>query len=122
MLLAPPVEAVIAAQLLTVIINFAEHANAVLPESWERRLRALIVTPQIHRIHHSDVHANEQSNFGELFPWWDRMFGTFRGKPEGGTLTVGLRGYQDERSMGFVSPRLVRAALRKAVTSDKASS
>lgn len=101
LLLAPPVEGVVAAQVLTCAINFIEHANANWPKPLERFLKGWLVTPRMHRIHHSEQVRDQQSNFGELLPWWDRCFGTYRAEPVEGTLVVGLRGYQEERSMVF---------------------
>jgi sterol desaturase/sphingolipid hydroxylase (fatty acid hydroxylase superfamily) len=101
LLLAPPVQGVIAAQLLPCTINFIQHANANLPSSWERGLQRWFVTPRMHRIHHSERIADQQSNFGDLFPWWDRWVGTYRAEAAEAKLVVGLRGYQNEQSVGL---------------------
>lgn len=98
---APPPAAVFAGGLLAVTASFFEHANASLPRWLESGLRRCIVTPDLHRIHHSERMEEQWKNLGELFPWWDRMFGTYRDQPEGGAdgLVVGLRGYQSRRSL-----------------------
>jgi sterol desaturase/sphingolipid hydroxylase (fatty acid hydroxylase superfamily) len=95
--LGVPVSAVVATQVLVCASNFFQHANANLPEPWERYLGQWLVTPHFHRVHHSDQISDQQNNFGELFPWWDRGLGTYRKKATG--EGVGLRGYQDESSM-----------------------
>jgi sterol desaturase/sphingolipid hydroxylase (fatty acid hydroxylase superfamily) len=59
-----------------------EHANVRLPERLDRLLRYLIVTPNMHRIHHSSVPAETDSNYSDLFPLWDRLFGSYRAHPE----------------------------------------
>jgi len=100
LLLAPPPSAVLTASLLASVFSFFEHANASLPGWWEKRLRLWIVTPDVHRIHHFERTWEQMTNYGEIFPWWDQLFGTFTAQPEG-KLIVGLRGYQDARSMGL---------------------
>jgi sterol desaturase/sphingolipid hydroxylase (fatty acid hydroxylase superfamily) len=95
---APPA-AVLTATVLAAAINFAEHANANLPPTWERALAPWLVTSRMHRIHHSTQLRHQQTNFGELFPWWDRMAGTYLRTEE--RLDVGLPGYQDARSVGL---------------------
>jgi sterol desaturase/sphingolipid hydroxylase (fatty acid hydroxylase superfamily) len=68
------------------------HSNLRLPLGLDRILRLLVVTPDMHRVHHS-VHAREtNSNFGFNFPWWDRLLGTYRPQPADGheEMTVGL--------------------------------
>jgi sterol desaturase/sphingolipid hydroxylase (fatty acid hydroxylase superfamily) len=100
LLFALPAEGVIVAQVVSVATNFFEHANADLPSSWERALRGCLVAPRIHRIHHSDAFGDQQTNFGEAFVWWDRMFRTYREEASAGKVfAVGLRGYQDSRSV-----------------------
>jgi sterol desaturase/sphingolipid hydroxylase (fatty acid hydroxylase superfamily) len=54
------------------------HANASLPPRWERWIRFAIVTPDMHRIHHSRHIAEANRNFGFCVPWWDRVFGSYR--------------------------------------------
>jgi sterol desaturase/sphingolipid hydroxylase (fatty acid hydroxylase superfamily) len=95
--LAPPVGAVFAAVLLSVTVNFLEHANAKLPSPWECGLRLFLITPALHRIHHSDKFEDQQRNFGETFPWWDRLFGTYApDSVSGARAKVGLPGYGQE--------------------------
>jgi sterol desaturase/sphingolipid hydroxylase (fatty acid hydroxylase superfamily) len=95
--LAPPVGAVFLAVMISVAVNFLEHANAELPEPWERRLRLFLITPALHRVHHSDRFEDQQRNFGETFPWWDRLFGTFAADSlNGAKARVGLPGYRGE--------------------------
>ena len=101
-LLSPPLAGVVASEVLAAGINFVEHANAAFPAAWERRLRLWIVTPSLHRIHHSEHIADQHTNLGTLFPWWDRILGTYTEKSTaGGEFAVGLPGYQNAESMGF---------------------
>ncbi len=101
LLLAPPPAAVLFAKLAGVASNFFEHANASTPAWAERILRAGIVTPDLHRIHHSQGIVEQNRNFGEIFTCWDRLFGTYKGQTAGGdkALVIGVSGYQDPRSL-----------------------
>lgn len=80
---APPA-AVFISQLLTVAVGFVEHANVRMPRWMDRALRVMFVTPDMHRIHHSqDIHEGE-SNFANMFSFWDRLFGTYVDQPAAG--------------------------------------
>jgi sterol desaturase/sphingolipid hydroxylase (fatty acid hydroxylase superfamily) len=68
----------VAYELLDVFVTVVSHANVSLPSSIERRLRYLLVTPDLHRIHHSARPEETDSNFSAVFPVWDIVFGTFR--------------------------------------------
>jgi sterol desaturase/sphingolipid hydroxylase (fatty acid hydroxylase superfamily) len=75
------------------------HGNVRLPAWIDRVLRLLLVTPEMHRVHHS-VHAEEtNSNFGFNLPWWDYLCGTYRAQPRDGHegMTIGLSQFRDER-------------------------
>ncbi len=101
--LAPPVAAVLAVELLTCLESSFSHANVILPRRIETTLRAVIVTPDMHRIHHS-IEAREQCrNLGDVFPWWDRLFGTYLAHPAAGDdrIIVGLEGVDPARSVDF---------------------
>ena len=62
------------------IVNMLTHANIRIPNAAERHARALLVTPGLHRLHHSAVQAETDSNYGNVFSFWDRLFGTYCGK------------------------------------------
>lgn len=112
-LLGVPATGVFAAGVLSNLVNVTQHANANLPEAVEAGLRPLVFTARMHRIHHSDSWQDEHRNFGEVFPWWDGMFGTYTREAERGEqMQVGLEGYQDEKSMGLLEMLLqpLRAA------------
>ncbi len=102
LLMAPPAGAVLASELVSCLANFFDHANAALPAKWDQLLRRWIVTPNVHRLHHTDDAANQGKNLGELLPWWDRMLGTYRDPGEVNVpLRIGLGGYQDASSLDF---------------------
>jgi sterol desaturase/sphingolipid hydroxylase (fatty acid hydroxylase superfamily) len=63
--------------LLFAVVQF-HHANIAIPERLDRVLRLVIVTPALHKVHHSEVRAESDSNYSSLFSWWDRVFRTLR--------------------------------------------
>jgi sterol desaturase/sphingolipid hydroxylase (fatty acid hydroxylase superfamily) len=100
-LLAPPVAAVLVFELLIGVESCFGHANVTLPGWLDKPLRAVVITPDMHRIHHS-VDAREQCrNLGDIFPWWDRLLGTYLAHPAAGhdRMVVGLAGVEKSRSM-----------------------
>ncbi len=80
---APAVSVLVFEVLLNATAMF-NHSNARLPVALDRVLRWLIVTPDMHRVHHSVVVRETNSNFGFNLPWWDRLFGTYREQPAAG--------------------------------------
>ena len=73
------------------------HANLRLPKGLDRLLRLVVVTPDMHRVHHSIVRSETDSNFGFNVPWWDRLFGTYRPQPAAGheAMTIGIPQFRD---------------------------
>jgi sterol desaturase/sphingolipid hydroxylase (fatty acid hydroxylase superfamily) len=101
LLAAPPI-AVLAAELLGAAVNLFVHANASLPVRLDRILRGVFVTPNMHRIHHSEEIREQSTNLGQIFGWWDRLFGTYlqdASAGEGGLVT-GIKGQQHDRNLG----------------------
>lgn len=84
------VETVFAYQLLALVLNSFRHGNIRLPDKLERRVRLVLVTPDLHRVHHSSVERETNSNFGVLCPWWDRMLGTYVAQPAHGHEAMDL--------------------------------
>jgi sterol desaturase/sphingolipid hydroxylase (fatty acid hydroxylase superfamily) len=80
---APPV-AVLASQVISTGLDFLEHANLGIPAWLDRRLRLVVVTPDMHRIHHSQDLREGNANFSTTFSWWDRLFGTYVEQPAAG--------------------------------------
>ena len=96
--------AVVAVILFEVILNgmaMFNHANAGLPPALDRVLRWLVVTPDMHRVHHSVEDDETNSNFGFNLSWWDRLLGTYRDAPRAGHvgMTIGIRGHRDPRQV-----------------------
>ena len=95
---APPV-GVLVFQLLTLASALFEHSNLRLPAAIDAALRLVVVTPDQHRVHHSSLRHEAQSNLGAIFPWWDRLFGTYVAAPSQGhdQITFGVKGFSDIR-------------------------
>ncbi len=100
-LLAPPVAAVLAVELLTCFQVFFAHANVSLPVGFEKYLRGVLVTPQMHRVHHSEDAAEQGRNLADIFPVWDRLFRTYLAAPAAGDsdVVLGMRGMQNNGSL-----------------------
>jgi sterol desaturase/sphingolipid hydroxylase (fatty acid hydroxylase superfamily) len=94
-LLAPPAILVLLLEAVQLIQNFIGHANTALPDGVERGMRRFLVTPSFHRVHHSQEYAEQNSNFGIAFPFWDFLFGTYRAEPALGhkSMRIGLKDF-----------------------------
>ena len=95
-LLGIPAAAVVCFEVVLNATSMFNHANASLPGSLDRVVRLVLVTPDMHRVHHSVLPSETDSNFGFNLPWWDRLFGTYREKPQAGDeITIGLPAFRD---------------------------
>jgi sterol desaturase/sphingolipid hydroxylase (fatty acid hydroxylase superfamily) len=92
-----PAAAAVAFEVVLNATSMFNHSNAVLPPWLDRVVRLVVVTPDMHRVHHSAVRAETDSNFGFNLPWWDRLFGTYRLEPAAGHdgMTIGLPVFRD---------------------------
>jgi sterol desaturase/sphingolipid hydroxylase (fatty acid hydroxylase superfamily) len=97
---APPLAVVIFEVLLNATSMF-NHGNIRFPARIDRWLRLFVVTPDMHRVHHSIIRRETDSNFGFNLPWWDRVFGSYRDQPEKGHLgmTIGIADFRTERDL-----------------------
>ena len=91
-LIGAPPAAVVAFEVVLNATSMFNHGNVAMPAGLDRVLRLFVVTPDMHRVHHSIVRAETDSNFGFNVPWWDRLFGTYREAPAAGHLgmTIGI--------------------------------
>lgn len=89
--------AVVLFEVLLNATSMFNHANARIPRAIEPVLRWLIVTPDMHRVHHSIERDETDSNFGFNLPLWDRLFGTYRAQPRAGhpAMTIGIPDFRD---------------------------
>jgi sterol desaturase/sphingolipid hydroxylase (fatty acid hydroxylase superfamily) len=101
--LGPPAVAVLAFEVLLNATAMFNHANVRIPDAVDRYLRWVVVTPDMHRVHHSILVAETNSNFGFNLPWWDRLLGTYRDQPRAGheAMTIGLRQFRDPERLGL---------------------
>jgi len=101
--LGPPVVAVLIFEVVLNATAMFNHANVRIPLAVDRVLRWFVVTPDMHRVHHSIVAAETNSNFGFNLPWWDRLLGTYRDQPRAGheEMTIGLRQFRDPGRLGL---------------------
>jgi sterol desaturase/sphingolipid hydroxylase (fatty acid hydroxylase superfamily) len=99
--LGAPAIAVLIFEVLLNATSMFNHGNVRIPERIDRVLRWLLVTPDMHRIHHSIVPRETNSNFGFNVPWWDRLFGTYRAQPAAGHegMTIGIEQFRDPREL-----------------------
>jgi sterol desaturase/sphingolipid hydroxylase (fatty acid hydroxylase superfamily) len=95
--LGTPAIAVLAFEVLLNATSMFNHSNVRMPILLDRVLRWIVVTPDMHRVHHSIVARETNSNFGFNLPWWDRLFGTYRDQPAAGheAMTIGIEQFRD---------------------------
>jgi sterol desaturase/sphingolipid hydroxylase (fatty acid hydroxylase superfamily) len=116
LVLGPPVLAVVVFEILLNATSMFGHGNVRLPDAVDRGLRWIVVTPDMHRIHHSVEDDETNSNFGFNLPWWDRLFGTYRAVPRAGheAMTLGIHGHTDPREVARL-PGMLRLPFVGAV-------
>jgi sterol desaturase/sphingolipid hydroxylase (fatty acid hydroxylase superfamily) len=97
-LIGVPLLAVLIFEVLLNATSLFNHSNVRMPGWLDRILRLVVVTPDMHRVHHSIVRRETNSNFGFNLPWWDWIFGTYRPQPAAGhdRMTIGLAALRDE--------------------------
>jgi sterol desaturase/sphingolipid hydroxylase (fatty acid hydroxylase superfamily) len=98
-LLGVPAVAVLVFEVLLNATSMFSHGNVRLPSRLDCVLRLVLVTPDMHRVHHSTDPRETNSNFGFNLPWWDYLFGTYRARPAAGQegMVIGLEQFRDER-------------------------
>lgn len=99
--LGAPAVAVLLFEVLLNATALFNHANIRLPGGLDRVLRWVVVTPDMHRVHHSVIQAETNSNFGFNLPWWDRLLGTYRAQPKAGHdgMTIGIEQFRTPRDL-----------------------
>ncbi len=99
--LGPPAAAVLIFEILLNATALFTHSNVHLPERWDRVLRCAVVTPDMHRVHHSIRPHETNSNFGFNLSWWDRLLGTYEAQPEDGheRMAIGIGQFRTHRDL-----------------------
>jgi sterol desaturase/sphingolipid hydroxylase (fatty acid hydroxylase superfamily) len=102
-LIGAPALAVLIFEILLNATSMFNHSNVAMPAVLDRVVRLLVVTPDMHRVHHSVLREETNSNFGFNFPWWDRLFGTYRAQPREGHqgMTIGIEIFRDPAELRF---------------------
>ncbi|MFA5354924.1 MAG: sterol desaturase family protein [Thermodesulfovibrionales bacterium] len=97
--LGVPAWAVVVFEVILNGSSMFNHSNIYMGKATDRFMRLLVVTPDMHRLHHSVIIGEQNSNFGFNFPWWDRLFGTYLDQPSAGHegMTIGLANYRNPR-------------------------
>lgn len=104
-ILGAPVLAVLIFEILLNVCSMFNHSNIAIPVAVDRWLRLLIVTPDMHRVHHSVLRPETDSNYGFNLPWWDRLLRTYRPQPRDGheKMTIGLREFQGMNTVNVLN-------------------
>jgi len=97
----PPALAVLIFEVALNATSMFNHSNINIPGKVDRVLRLLVVTPDMHRVHHSVTIRETNSNYGFNLPWWDRLLGTYKDQPERGHdgIAIGLSQFRDPKRL-----------------------
>ncbi len=117
--LGAPASAVIVFEIALNALAMFNHANLRLPVGVDAMLRRVVVTPDMHRVHHSISPEETNSNYGFNLPWWDRLFGTYRPQPKDGheKMVIGIRQFRTARDLRL-DRMLIQPALNTAGRAD----
>lgn len=98
-IMGAPAWSVLLFEILLNATSMFNHSNIRIPISVDEFLRKIVVTPDMHRVHHSVIIEETNSNFGFNFPWWDRIFMTYRDQPSLGheEMVIGLADFRDQK-------------------------
>ncbi len=113
--LGPPVVAVIIFEVALNAMAMFNHGNVGLPKALDKIFRWFIVTPDMHRVHHSVEDDETNSNFGFNLTWWDRLFGTYRDQPRGGHqgMKIGIHKFTDVKQTNWITGMLAMPFMGK---------
>lgn len=101
LILGAPIAAVILFEVILSVTSLFNHANINIPKSVDGLLRLFIVTPDMHRVHHSIIKSETNSNFCFNVPWWDYLFKTYRAQPQDGhnNMVIGIELFREPREL-----------------------
>ncbi len=113
----------LAVMIFEIVLNATamfNHSNIRLPKAVDRQLRRIVVTPDMHRVHHSIEVRETSSNFGFNLPWWDHLFGTYRAQPQAGHegMTIGLPVFREWADLRL--HRMLIQPLRRGIVARRA--
>lgn len=115
-MLGPPVVGVVIFEVVLNATAMFNHGNIKLPEGIDRMLRLIVVTPDMHRVHHSVIPEETNSNFGFNLPWWDRIFGTYKAQPAAGHqgMDIGIQGFKQLKQISWLPGMLTLPFVARA--------
>lgn len=115
-LLGPVPIAVVIFEVLLSATSAFNHGNVYIPEKIDRIFRLCVVTPDMHRVHHSVYTPQTNSNFGFNLPWWDRLFGTYVAQPTQGhvAMQIGLQTHRDPAQVATLQGMLKMPFMRES--------
>ena len=101
LIMGPVLVAVLISEVLLNLTSMFNHSNIQLPQKVDKLLRLVLVTPDMHSIHHSQDELEHNCNFGFCFPWWDRMFSTYLDEAALAhqSLKIGIKGFDEDNSI-----------------------
>ena len=104
LLLGPSIVAVIIFEIMLNATAMFNHGNIGLPKTLDKVVRWFLVTPDMHRVHHSTEDDEANSNFGFSLTWWDRLLGTYREAPRAGQIgmTIGINKFRDPKQVAWL--------------------
>lgn len=102
-LLGPPIVSILIFEVILNAVAMFNHSNVYIPPNIDRILRLFIVTPDMHRVHHSVIKMETNSNYGFNLPWWDHLFGSYCAQPSKGHagMMIGLDQFQAPQVQSF---------------------
>jgi sterol desaturase/sphingolipid hydroxylase (fatty acid hydroxylase superfamily) len=112
--LGPPVAAVLTFEVLLNATSMFNHSNVRMPDRLDRLVRLFVVTPDMHRVHHSVDRREANTNFGFSLPWWDLLLGTYRRQPANGheSMAIGVKHFREEEKVERLAGMLALPFLR----------
>lgn len=116
LILGPPVVAVVIFEVLLNASSLFNHGNIYMSKQVDKFLRWFVVTPDMHRVHHSIEADETNSNFGFNLPWWDHLFGTYRDQPNKSheQMTIGIKAYRDAAHCIWLTGMMVLPFINKS--------
>jgi sterol desaturase/sphingolipid hydroxylase (fatty acid hydroxylase superfamily) len=104
-LLGAPPYSVLVFEIMLNGTSLFNHSNIFISPHIDKIIRLFVVTPDMHRVHHSVIIRERNSNFGFNFPWWDRIFRTYKNQPDKGhkNMVIGLANFRDSGRLGLPS-------------------
>lgn len=115
-LLGPPIIAVVVFEVVLNAMAMFNHGNVGLPKALDNVVRLFVVTPDMHRVHHSVDDDEANSNFGFNLSCWDRLFGTYRDQPRAGheNMVIGIHDFRDKKQVTWLTGMLALPFIGKA--------